>query len=201
MNRKCTSSAPFRSLLCLALLSSLALEVHGQHVEVGGFGDYENSDVPTFPQNAFGLGGRLDINIHRFLQTEFEMAYDVKHAQFVLAQSAASAVLTTSKLGIVHANAGIKLQTRGGSFFLFVKGGVNRYDPERSTSSISGTPVVVSTFPTTVDSVVKGVFYPGGGIGFHAGPLGIRLDAGDEIYWDNGAHHNLRVTFGPTFRF
>jgi hypothetical protein len=33
------------------------------------------------------------------------------------------------------------------------------------------------------------------------GPVGIRVDAGDEIYVNNGAYNNLRVTFGPTFRF
>ena len=43
----------------------------------------------------------------------------------------------------------------------------------------------------------------GAGLAFfiHAGPLGIRLDVGDEIYGSNGAHNNLRVTFGPTLRF
>ena len=28
-----------------------------------------------------------------------------------------------------------------------------------------------------------------------------RLDVGDEIYFNNGSHHNLRVAFGPVFRF
>ena len=44
--------------------------------------------------------------------------------------------------------------------------------------------------------------YPGGGIEFFAGPLGLRIDAGDEVYLNNGnAYNNLRVTFGPTLRF
>ena len=43
--------------------------------------------------------------------------------------------------------------------------------------------------------------YPGGGLEFFAGPLGIRLEAGDEIYVNNKAYNNLRVTFGPTLRF
>ena len=33
------------------------------------------------------------------------------------------------------------------------------------------------------------------------GPIGFRLDVGDEIYFNDSAHHNLRVTFGPTIRF
>jgi len=29
----------------------------------------------------------------------------------------------------------------------------------------------------------------------------LRAEAGDMMYFDNGANHNLNVTFGPTFRF
>lgn len=188
----------------VALCSGICLLLCGaqaQHIEIGGFGDYENVSVPTFPQNAFGLGGRVDVHMLHFLYAELETAYDFKHANFVLVRSGASAILTSSKLGVLHANAGVKLQTRGGSFFLFVKGGANRYDPERTVTNIAGAPIVISATPTPQSSFTKGIFYPGGGIGFHAGPLGIRLDVGDEIYWSNGAHNNLRVTFGPTLRF
>jgi hypothetical protein len=43
--------------------------------------------------------------------------------------------------------------------------------------------------------------YPGGGVEGFWGPIGLRLEAGDEIYFDNGTHNNLKVTFGPAFRF
>jgi hypothetical protein len=45
------------------------------------------------------------------------------------------------------------------------------------------------------------VLYWGGGLQGHLGPIGLRLDVGDEIYFNNGSHHNLRVAFGPVFRF
>jgi len=45
------------------------------------------------------------------------------------------------------------------------------------------------------------VFYPGGGAEAFLGPIGFRLDVGDEIYFNDRAHHNLRVTVGPTIRF
>ncbi|HZQ18067.1 MAG TPA: hypothetical protein VFA90_05045 [Terriglobales bacterium] len=188
----------------VALLSTcvlLASTASAQHFEVGGFVDYGRPTIPSFPANAFGAGGRLDINLHRFLQAEIEAAYDVKYANFLLAASSASAVLTNSKLGILHANGGLKLQTAGGSFFLFVKGGANEYFPERTVDTITGIPISISASLSPLSSFTHGIFYPGGGLGFHAGPLGIRVDAGDEIYWDSGAHHNLRVTFGPTIRF
>jgi hypothetical protein len=43
--------------------------------------------------------------------------------------------------------------------------------------------------------------YPGLGVEGFAGPIGLRLEAGDEIYFKNGTHNNVRVTFGPTIRF
>jgi hypothetical protein len=69
----------------------------------------------------------------------------------------------------------------------------------------SSAPVTFSTFTSSVaglrtDSVV-GVFYPGGGIEAYLGPIGLRVDVGDETYFQSGAHHNLRVTFGPQIRF
>jgi hypothetical protein len=201
MNTQFTWISLMRSLMFLSVITLAVGGAQAQHLELGAFASYEDTNVATFPQNAFGVGGRLDVNIHSLLQAEFEMAYDFKHAGFALTQAGASAVLTESKLGILHGNAGLKLQSRGGSFFVFVKGGANRYDPERSTSIITGSPVTISTLQAPAGSFTKGILYPGGGIGFHAGPLGIRLDAGDEIYWNNGAHHNLRVTFGPTVRF
>jgi hypothetical protein len=35
----------------------------------------------------------------------------------------------------------------------------------------------------------------------YIGFLGLRADIGDEISFANGAHNNLRVTFGPYIRF
>jgi len=48
---------------------------------------------------------------------------------------------------------------------------------------------------------VKAALYPGVGGEAFWGPLGLRLDAGDEIYFANGARNNLRIAFGPTIRF
>jgi hypothetical protein len=39
------------------------------------------------------------------------------------------------------------------------------------------------------------------GLEAFGGPIGIRLEVGDEVYFLNGARNNLRVTFGPQFRF
>ena len=60
---------------------------------------------------------------------------------------------------------------------------------------------VSSTFQGLRGSNIYGVFYPGGGAEAFWGPFGLRVDVGDEMFFNNGAHNNLRVSFGPTFRF
>src|SRR5207302_1090504 len=66
-------------------------------------------------------------------------------------------------------------------------------------------PATFGTFTSSVDNLrtdnVNGVVYPGGGVEFYLGPIGIRGEAGDEIYFNHGAHNNLRVAIGPNIRF
>jgi hypothetical protein len=65
------------------------------------------------------------------------------------------------------------------------------------------------TFIGTVSSIPTGetdaVLYPGGGLEGYIGPIGLRFDVGDQIYFASSnagnAHHNLKITFGPHFRF
>ena len=185
-----------------ALLAISPLLATAQHIEVGAFANYDRQDQPHVAEQLFGVGARADVNIIRILQLEVEMAYDFKYPHFETTQLANVITLTTSELGILHANARLKLQSRGGTYFLFVKGGVNQYRTESQVATATGSPLGLSVTSLPQQEFMKGVLYPGAGIGFHAGLLGIRFDAGDEIYWSSGdAHHSLRLTFGPTFRF
>ena len=51
------------------------------------------------------------------------------------------------------------------------------------------------------DGATYFALYPAAGIEAFAGPIGIRLEIGDDIYFNNGAHNNLRASIGPQFRF
>jgi hypothetical protein len=70
---------------------------------------------------------------------------------------------------------------------------------------IDGAPATVATFISSVNNLrardVGPVLYPGGGLQGHLGPIALRLDVGDDIHFNNESHHNLRVAFGPVFRF
>jgi len=48
---------------------------------------------------------------------------------------------------------------------------------------------------------LNAAIYPGAGVEASLGPVGLRLELGDEIYFNSGGHNNLRITFGPIIRF
>ncbi len=115
-----------------------------------------------------------------------------------MARAAPSPRLPTG-LRILHGLAGPKIQTSGPvRVFVTLKGGADnfRFDPA---------PPSLSTFTSSINNLrannVDAVFYPGGGIEALLGPVGLRLEAGDEMVFVNGVHHDLKVSFGPTFRF
>jgi len=66
---------------------------------------------------------------------------------------------------------------------------------QNATSGFKGSLSDVTTGNTAA------AIYPGLGVEGFFGPIGLRADVGDEIYFKNGTRNNLRVTFGPTIRF
>jgi hypothetical protein len=195
--------------LIFAVLPAARAQDSENHVEIGIFGDYFRLGATQGPSLAGtsatsfgGVGARLSINVSRRWQIEPEMNYDFA-ASFTEGFSGpvgTTAGFSTSNLRILHGMIGPKLQSGGGAFraFLTLKGGGDDF-------MFSSAPVTFSTFTSTVSGLrtnnVVGVVYPGGGIEAYLGPIGLRLDVGDEIYFQSGAHNNLRITFGPSIRF
>ena len=180
------------------------------HVEIGVFGDYFRLGATQGPSlagsgaTAFGgVGARLSVNVSRRWQIEAESNYDFAESfteGFTSTTPGATAGFTTSSLRILHGMAGPKFQSGAGPVrvFLTAKGGADDF-------MFSNAPVTFSTYTSSVaglrSSSVDAVFYPGAGLEMFLGPIGIRLDVGDEIYFESGAHNNLRIAVGPTIRF
>ncbi len=129
------------------------------------------------------------------------MAYDFNQvfSETYTPSGSGSVTVVRSNLRILDGLFGPTFSTGHGPVRLFatVKGGfVNfRFDPR---------PATFATFSSSVTDLragdVDGVLYPGGGVEGFIGPVGLRLEAGDEIYFNGGAHNNLRITFGPSIR-
>jgi hypothetical protein len=176
-----------------------AQALRGDHVEVGAFVDYFRVDRTEPSLNYAGLGGRLAFNLRSSVQLEAEMAYDFDRAYNNPFDDGTIVTIVRSQTHILHGLFGPKFQTGSGRFRLFVTGKAGLIS---FTTNTQNPP---TGFKSALGAVGNGdakfAVYPGGGVEGFVGPVGLRLEVGDDIYFDNGARNNLRVTFGPTIRF
>jgi hypothetical protein len=173
--------------------------LNGDHVEVGAFADYFRLDRTEPNLNYAGVGGRLAFNLRPTVQIEGELAYDFDRSYTNAFRNGITEQLVPSKTHILHGLFGPKFQAGSGPFRVFVTGKVvlisfttNTQNPPQRFKSALG---------AVGNGDSKFALYPGGGVEGFVGPVGLRLEAGDDIYFDNGARNNLRVTLGPTSRF
>jgi len=169
------------------------------HFQVGAFADYFR--LTQTNTNMAGLGGRVGYKAFSHVMLEGEMSYDFDQAFTDHCVSTGCTVaVANSSLKVLHGLFGPKIVAGHGAIrpFVTLKGGfVNfRLDPR---------PATFGTFTDSVNNLrannVSGAIYPGAGVEGHLGPVGLRLEAGDEIYFAGSAHHNVRVAFGPFLRF
>ncbi len=175
--------------------SSKDRDMPKRHVEFGPFLDYYRFDRPARPVNFVGAGARVGFYANRFTSLEAEMAYDFDQAY----STTNGLVVSTNRRRPLHGLFGPKFVFGTRNFDAFLTGKLGFVNFTSSTTTPS------SSFPGAVTSVDNGntlfALYPGGGIEGFWSFFGVRIDVGDEIYFSGGAQHNLRVTFGPQFRF
>jgi hypothetical protein len=172
------------------------------HLQVGAYGDYFR--ISQTKTNLAGLGARVGYKAFSHVMLEGEMSYDFKQA-FTEGFTDNSTVPPTvtvvnSNLKVLHGLFGPKIVAGHGAIrpFLMVKGGFINFRMDPRNPSFAG---FVSSVNNLRANNVSGTLYPGAGLEGHIGPVGLRLEAGDEIYFTGGAHHNPRVAFGPFIRF
>lgn len=176
----------------------LVAQSSGNNIEVGAFADYFRLSNSRPVQNFVGVGGRVAFGLNPDVQLEAEMAYDFTRNYTNTFTNGVTTQLVTSSNRVLHGFFGPKFQTGSGAFRVFVTGkvGFENFSISNQGAGTGFVNTVGLTNGTTAFAV-----YPGGGIELFAGPIGLRAEVGDNIYFNNGAHNNLRVTFGPQFRF
>jgi hypothetical protein len=170
------------------------------HFQVGAYADYFR--ISQTKTNMAGLGARVGVKAFPHVMLEGEMSYDFNQAfaEGFTNPSGGAITFQNSNLKVLHGLFGPKIIAGHGAIrpFLTVKGGIINFRLDPRPASFSG-------FASSVDNLrannVSGTLYPGAGLEGHIGPVGLRLEAGDEIYFAGGAHHNPRITFGPFIRF
>ena len=170
------------------------------HFQLGAYADYFRlSQTKT---NMAGLGGRAAIKVFPHVMLEGEMSYDFQQAFSEGFTNTSGGTLTfqNSNLKVLHGLVGPKIVAGHGAIrpFVTLKGGFINFRLDPRPASFTG-------FTSTIDNLrsnnVSGALYPGAGLEGHLGPVGLRLEGGDEIYFAGATHHNLRVSFGPFIRF
>ena len=189
------------AILTLVLCGG-SYQAHAQkRVEGGVFLDYLS--VSQTKTGHPGLGGLVGFRVHHNVVAEAELAYDYgvnfQEVYNGVASGNATAIEQTS-IGVTKGLFGPKMQPARGHLrpFVTLKGGFIDFRLSPSLLPYSG---VASAVLNLRDSSVNAAFYPGGGATATLGPLGLRLEFGDLIYFNQGAHTNLRITFGPFLRF
>lgn len=169
------------------------------HGNVGIFADYLDFS-PTSPNiNFVGFGARAGFHTGRRVEIEGEMHYDFERNITTTFNNGVTTQFVTTKFRPLTGLFGPKFET-GGRFKVFATGKVGFIRFSESSS-----PVTFGNFGNAVSGVGGAgthlALYPGVGVEGFWGPFGLRAEVGDEIYLNNGTFNNLRVTFGPQFRF
>jgi hypothetical protein len=171
------------------------------HFQVGAFADYfRSNDTGT---NMFGLGGRFGVSILSHTRLEAEVAYDFNQEftqGFTSTWSGGTVTFANSGVRTLQGLFGPKVELGHGRVrpFVELKGGFVKY-------MFNSAPPGFSSFASQVNNLraqnINAAVMPGGGVEGTLGPIGLRLDAGDEMYFNNGTHHNLTIKFGSYIRF
>lgn len=193
----------FILLLCAGVCLAFAPGSYAQeksHIEAGVFADYFRlSQTKT---SFVGAGARLSFGLFPHVKLEAEMSYDFSRTFTEGFNDTTTGTLTfqNSNVHILHGLFGPKIELGHTRIrpFVVAKGGFTNFGFSRGPVT---TDTVFSQINGLRTSNVNALFYPGGGLEGFFGPVGVRLEVGDEMYFNNGTHNNLRVTFGPYIRF
>ena len=185
-------------LASLAAVPALTAQDNDK-VEIGAFGElFRYTNAPT-TQNFLGLGARVGVGLSSHAQIEGEMAYDFQKNYISTFTNGVTTSVGSTSFRTLHGFFGPKIYGNLGPLQLFVTGkvGFDNFSVSNTNAPTGFTNSVGLTNGTTAFAV-----YPAAGLALFAHVIGVRIEAGDDIFFLSGnAHNNLRVTFGPQFRF
>ena len=189
------------TLLVILLSCASSCLLAQSRVETGVFIDYLS--ISQTSTDNFGIGGRFGYRVHHNVMLEGELAYDYginfDEAYHNISNGDIAAIERTS-IGVTHGLFGPTLEPAKGGLrpFVTLKGGFVDF---RFSTSLLPYSNLASAILGIRTSRLNAAIYPGGGLEASLGPVGLRFELGDEIYFNNGGHNNLRITFGPMVRF
>lgn len=195
---------PILWLLALVLCVVIPPARAQSRMAAGVFLDYLNVSQTQTPN--FGLGGRFGYRVHSHVVAEGELAYDYGvnfNELYVNITNGNAAAIERTSIGVTDGLFGPMIEPAHGHLrpFATFKGGFIDFRLSPSLVSLLPYGGVASSIAGIRTSNVNAALYPGAGVEASLGPLGLRLEFGDLVYFNSGGHNNLRITFGPIVRF
>ena len=195
--------------LTLFILLLLASIVHAQsspehtlpRMEAGLFLD--SLSISQTSTNNLGLGARFGYRMHDNVMLEGELAYDygLNFDEVYRDISTGNIVaIEHTSVGVTHGLFGPAIKRASGHLHPFATLKAGFIDFRLSPGLLPYSSIASTVFGLRTSNW-NAALYPGAGIEATLGPVGLRLEAGDELYFNRGAHNNLRITFGPIIRF
>jgi hypothetical protein len=183
--------------LVLTAAPSVFAQEH-DHGEIGVYGDYFRLGAAG-NADYLGVGGRIGFNVAPRVQLEAQMAYDFEKSFTTITSNLISTTVQNTSVTLLHGLFGPKfsLGTDHARLFGTVQGGFIRFGVSNGSPGNG----FLSSVGNFGDTNTNAAIYPGGGGEFSVGPIGVRIDVGDFIYFNAGAHNNLVVKFGPQIKF
>ena len=171
------------------------------HTEIGVFAENFRLGRISPALNMPGAGARITLFPESWFNLEAEASYDFTQT---FTSSWSNGFVTenlTTHLRVARGLGGAtfsKKFRKNMRLFATVKAGTIDF-----TASTMGIP---QGFTNPQDPATTGgtdfLLYPGGGLQYFFGRWGLRLDGGDDLYFDHGhRYNNIRIIFGPPFRF
>jgi hypothetical protein len=181
--------------VAVMLLLTLGTPVFAQeHVDIGVNADYVN--LSRLSQGFWGVGGRVGLGVAPHFALEADMAYDFSQS---FSTNNTFGFNDTAHMHLLHGTFGPKIYTDLGPIrvFALLKGGFIHFagGPGGNFAGFTGS---LADFNS---SATNAMFYPGVGIEIGHKVIGLRAEAGDLMYFNNGAVNNLNIRIGPEFTF
>jgi len=192
----------FALLLCTSVIPSPAQTSQPQYQwEAGIFAeDFRFGRIsPTLDMP--GGGARIAVFPTSPIQLELESSYNFAQTFTTSWTNGFTTSLLTTHLRAWRGLAGMKFDKRlSKRVRAFATAKVGFLDFNSSTADVPQGFTIPLT-PATVGGTDL-LVYGGGGLEYAFGRVGLRLEGGDDLYFDHGhRYNNIRFTFGPTFRF
>ena len=183
---------------CLLAQDQTAAE-EPEHFNVGIFADYFRLSRTNPPLNLLGAGIRAGVNLSYSWQLEAEMSFDFRRSFTSTFTNGFTTLDITSRVRTLHGLVGPKANLGIGPLRAFgtFKGGFVSFN----TNNLNVPQAFTSSLGALTAGKTRPAIYPGGGLEVFLGHLGVRAEAGTDIYFDDGPHTNFKASFGPVLRF